>query len=149
MRKLFVIAAISMVSACRLSVEPVFGNGQDCSDTSTQHDSSCTPITHSPTVAVISIQPTRVYADSTDALCYQFSPSPASVRMGGSYYFQNNTNSSITIVGSDQIPWVTVGPGQTSAAFNSSAAGIYAFGIQGCRGMGGTAWYGVLDVTLN
>ncbi len=153
MRNFFVIAVIcalsGTVSACKVSVEPAF-DGVNCTFGTTRRGPDCVPIANnSPSVAVISIQPTRVYADSADTFCYQFSPSPASVRMGGSYYFQNNTNSSITIVGSNQIPWVTVAPGQTSATLYTNNAGVFGFGIAGCRGAAGSAYYGELDVTLN
>jgi hypothetical protein len=124
-------------------------SGVDCQIGYGRHGTTCEPIITTPSVAVISIQPTRVYADSADTFCYQFTPSPAAVRTGGSYYFQNNTNSTITIVGSNQIPWVTIAPGQTSASLYSSGAGVYGFGIAGCRGVGGTSYYGELDVTLN
>ena len=76
-------------------------------------------------------------------------PPPASVRVGGSYYFQDNTNSAVTILSSNQIPLFTVGPGQTSPPLSTSEAGVCGFGLQGCKGRGGTAFYGVLDVTLN
>jgi hypothetical protein len=149
MRNFFAIVAICLLSACKVSVEPAF-SGVDCTIGYYRNGPSCTPIENTtPSVAVISVEPTRVYADSADALCYQFSPSPAAVRMGGSYYFQNNTNSTVTIVGSNGVPWVSVAPGQTSATLYSTGAGVYGFGIAGCRGVQGTAWYGELDVTLN
>jgi hypothetical protein len=148
MRTIITIAAIALLSACKVSVEPAF-SGIDCTIGYYRNGPSCTPIVTTPSVAVISIQPTHMYADSADALCYQFTPSPASVRMGGSYYFQNNTGSTITIVGSNGIPWVSVAPGQTSATLYSTGAGVYGFGIAGCRGVAGPVWYGELDVTLN
>jgi hypothetical protein len=151
MRTIISIVAICLLSACKVSVEPAF-SGVDCTVGFSRHGdgTSCAPIENTtPSVAVISIEPSHVYADSADALCYQFSPSPAAVRMGGSYYFQNNTGSTITIVGSNGIPWVSVAPGRTSATLYSNGAGIYAFGIAGCRGVAGPVSYGELDVTLN
>ncbi len=153
MRTIVAIAAIcgssALLSGCKVSVEPAF-SGVECTVGFTRHGTDCEPIVNgSPSVAVISVEPTRVYADSADALCYQFSPSPASVKMGGSYYFQNNTNSTVTIVGSNGVPWVSVAPGQTSATLYSSGAGVYSFGIAGCRGVAGPVSYGELDVTLN
>jgi hypothetical protein len=151
MRKLIALAAIILLSACRVSVEPLYGVDVTCTDSYGHRNSSssCTTTITTPAVAVIAIQPTLVYADAADNFCFQFSPLPASVRVGGNYYFQNNTNSAVTIVGANQIPIVTVGPGQTSPSINTSGAGVYAFGIQGCRGVAGTAYYGVLNVTLN
>jgi hypothetical protein len=149
MRPLIALAAIALVSACQVSVEPL-GVDVSCTDSYGRHSSSsCTTTFTSPAVAVIVIQPTLYYGDAADNFCFQFSPLPASVRVGGSYYFQNGTNSAVTIVGANQIPIVTVGPGQTSPSINTSGAGVYAFGIQGCRGVAGTAYYGVLNVTLN
>jgi hypothetical protein len=152
MRKLVVLAAILLLPACRVSVEPLYGVDITCTDSYGHHyqsQSSCSATITSPTTVVISIQPTPVYSASADAQCYQFNPSPASVRVGGHYYFQNNTSSAVTILGSNGVPWVTVAPGQTSPALNTSGAGVYGFGLQGCRGTSGTAFYGVLDVTLN
>jgi hypothetical protein len=100
-------------------------------------------------VAVIAIQSAPVYGDPADNSCFQFSPLPASVRVGGTYFFENNTNSAVTIIGPNQIPLVTVGPGRTSASISASGAGVYAFGIQACKGVSGTAFYGELNVTLN
>ena len=150
MRTIIAIAGIVLLSACTVSVEPAF-SGVQCTVGYSRHGdgTTCTPIVNTPSVAVISIEPTHVYADSADAQCYQFSPSPALVKMGGSYYFQNNTGSTVTIVGSNGIPWVSVAPGQTSATLYSNGAGIYGFGISGCRGVAGSAYYGELDVTLN
>lgn len=154
MRKLIVVAAILLTSACRVSVEPLYGVDITCGanqqDSRDQRDSSpCTTTFTTPATIVISILPTPVYGDAADAQCFQFNPTPASVRVGGNYYFQNNTNAAVTIVGANGIPWVTVGPGQTSPGLNTNGAGVYGFGLQGCRGTGGTAFYGVLDVTLN
>jgi plastocyanin len=71
------------------------------------------------------------------------------VKVGATYSFQNNTSSTITILGADQSTWVTVGAYSTSAALTFSAAGAYGFAVQGCRGLSGTPWYGVLNVTIN
>jgi hypothetical protein len=148
MRKLFVIAAMLLVSACRVSLDGTVGFDNGCSSSNGHQSSGCST-GHNPGVIVIVIAPTRVYADAADALCYQLNPTPASVTTSGSYAFQNNTSSSVTIVGSNQVPWVTVGPGETSTSLSYSTAGVYGFGVQGCRGVGGTAMYGVLNVTLN
>jgi hypothetical protein len=149
MRMLVAVLAMSLAAACSLTLAPISDAGQNCRDGSNRWGSQCTPADHSPAGTVISIGPSHQYADNADTLCYQFSPSQASVKTGGSYFFQNNTSSSITILGSNQVPWVTVGPGATSGALNFSGAGVFSFGVQGCRGAGGTAFYGVLDVTLN
>ena len=98
---------------------------------------------------VISVGPTLQYTDNADVLCYQFSPTVVTVKIGASYAFQNNTNSPVTIMGANQVPWATVDAGATSAALTFSAAGVYGFAVQGCRGMSGTPWYGVLQVTVN
>ena len=145
MRMLIAVVSVCMLSACKLSLDATLAP-LDCGDSNSHRGSSCTS-NHGPGGIVIIILPSRQYTDDADALCYQVSPVSASVTVGGSYYFQNNTSSTITIQGSNQTPWVTVGPGEASAALNVSAAGVYSFGVQGCRGVGGTAWYGVLNVT--
>jgi hypothetical protein len=98
-------------------------------------------------VVVITIGPSYQYSGNSDTMCYQFSPVGASVPTGGSYSFQNNTSSPITILGANQTPWVTVGAGSTSAALTASNPGVYNFGVQGCRGVSGTPWYGALSVS--
>ena len=143
MRKLIAIVAVPLVAACSLTLAPLAGDGQNCGGDSNQRGSQCN--THIPIVIIIG--PSYQYSDNSDAMCYQFSPVAASVMVGGSYSFQNSTRSPITIVGADQVPWVTVGPGSTSTALSFPNAGVYNFGVQGCRGMGGTAWYGSLAVT--
>jgi hypothetical protein len=144
------LCAVSLMMACRFPTDSRYGdNNQNCGDNSSQQDPSCTPNHHSPSGTVISVGPAHQYTDNADTLCYQFSPMPASVTMGGDYYFQNNTSSSVTILGSNQVPWVTVAAGATSPPLNFSTAGVYNFGVQGCRGVDGTPSYGVLDVTLN
>jgi hypothetical protein len=147
MRKLIIVAAMLLVSACRVALDGTVGFADNCDSGYGQRSSSCTT-SHGTGVIVIVIQPVRVYGDG-DALCYQFNPTPASVTTSGSYSFQNNTSSNLTIVGSNQIPWTTVAPGQTSTALSLSNAGVYGFGVQGCRGVSGTPWYGVLNVTIN
>ncbi len=147
MRKLFVVTAIVLLSACRVSLDGTVGFLDDCSSGYGRQSSTCSG--HNPGVIVIVIAPTRVYADPADALCFQLSPTPASVKTSGSYAFQNNTSSSVTIVGTNQTPWVTIAPGETSPSLSLSSAGVYNFGVQGCRGVSGTAMYGVLNVTLN
>jgi hypothetical protein len=149
MRIFLALIALTFLTACRVITEPFYGDHDSCEAGWSRSGGSCTRDYQPPVVTVISIGPSRVYADSADALCYQLSPTPASIRQGGSYRFQNNTGFNVTIVGSDQVPWVTVGAGATSSTLSSSAPGIYGFGVQGCRGVAGTAWYGVLDVTVN
>lgn len=149
MRIFLALIALTFLTACRVITEPFYGDNDSCEAGWTRSGDSCTRDYQPPVVTVISIGPSRVYADSADSLCYQLSPTPASIRQGSSYRFQNNTGFNVTIVGSDQVPWVTIGAGATSSTLSSSAAGIYGFGIQGCRGVAGTAWYGVLDVTVN
>jgi hypothetical protein len=145
MRTLIAIAAICLLSSCKLSLDASLAP-LDCGDSHDQRGSSCGG-GHGGAGIVIVIGPTRQYNDAADALCYQVSPATASVALGGTYAFQNTTNATITIQGSNQAAWATVAPGETSAALNVSAAGSYSFGVQGCRGMAGTAWYGQLNVT--
>ncbi len=147
MRKLIALGALVLLSACRVSLDGTIGFADNCGSGYGQRSSTCTS-GHNSGLIVIVIQPTRVYGDA-DALCYQFNPTPASVTTSGSYSFQNNTSSNVTIVGSNQVPWTTVAPGGTSAALSLSNAGAYGFGVQGCRGVAGTPWYGVLNVTVN
>ena len=146
MRTLIAVLAIPMFAACSLTLAPLPpGGGQNCRSGSNASGARC----NSAAATVITIGPSHQYADNSDALCFQFSPVVASVPVGGSYSFQNNTSSPITILGADQAPWVTVDAGSTSAAINFPTVGVYSFGVQGCRGVGGTAWYGVLAVTTN
>ena len=145
MRKLIAILAVPLFAACSLTLAPLSADGQNCEGSSYQRGSQCN--SHIPIVIIIG--PSYQYADNSDTMCYQFSPVAASVKIGGSYSFQNNTSSPITILGADQVPWVTVGPGSTSAALNFPNAGVYNFGVQGCRGVGGTPWYGALAVTTS
>ena len=149
MRIFFALAALATLSACRITTEPYFGDSQSCGAGYSWSKGACTRNYQPPIITVITIGPARVYSDSGDVMCYALSPSPVSVRAGGSYRFQNNTGVNITIVDSNQIPWVTIDGYATSSALGASGAGVYGFGIQGCRGIAGTAWYGVLDVTLN
>ena len=153
MRPIMALAALSMLTACRVTTEPLYGDGdaggQHCPAGSTESSRGCIPNYQTPAVTVISIGPSREYTDSADVMCYSLTPAPASIKAGGSYRFQNNTSASITIVDSNGIPWVTVGPYAASGALSESAAGVYGFGIQACKGMAGTPWYGVLDVTIN
>lgn len=144
MRKLIAILAVPLVSACSLTLSPL-ADGQNCGNSSYQHGSQCT--THIPIVIIIG--PSYQYSDNSDTMCYQFSPGSATVPVGGSYTFQNNTSASITILGADRTPWVTVGPGSTSTAVSFPTAGVYNFGVQGCRGVGGTPMYGSLAVTTS
>jgi hypothetical protein len=151
MRIFFALVAISLLTGCRVFTEPLYGDGRDCQAGWSRSGGECTRGYTPPPVVitVITIGPSRVYSDSADTMCYALSPAPASIRTGGSYRFQNNTGLNLTIVDSNQIPWVTVGAYATSSALSASSAGVYGFGIQGCRGVAGTAWYGVLDVTVN
>jgi hypothetical protein len=144
MRKLIAILAVPLVAACSLTLAPL-ADGGNCGGNSYQRGSQCT--SHIPIVIIIG--PSYQYSDNSDRMCYQFSPVAASVTIGGSYSFQNNTSSPITILGADRVPWVTVGPGSTSAALSFPSAGTYNFGVQGCNGVGGTAMYGVLAVTTS
>lgn len=148
MRMLTALVTACLLSACKLSLDATLAP-LDCGDGSSQHGSSCTSGGHGSGGIVIVVGPSRQYTDDADALCYQVSPLAASVTVGETYAFQNNTSATITIQGSNQAQWVTVGPGQTSSTLNVANAGVYNFGIQGCRGMAGTAWYGVLNVTVN
>lgn len=138
-----------LLTACRVVTEPLYGDGRDCQTGWSRSGGSCTRDYQPPVVTVISIGPSRVYADSADSFCFELTPAPTSIKAGGSYRFQNNTGLNLTIVDSNQIPWVTVGGYATSSALSASSAGVYGFGIQGCRGIAGTPWYGVLDVTIN
>jgi plastocyanin len=144
MRTLFALVAICLLSSCKLSLDASLAP-LDCSDSYNQHDSTCSG-DHGGGITIV-VGPSRQYADGADALCYQLSPVTATVQVGESYSFENNTNSTITIQGANQSTWVTVGPGETSSTLSFSAAGSYNFGVQGCQGMSGTAWYGVLNVT--
>jgi hypothetical protein len=143
MRLLIAALALPLIAGCALTLSPL--DGQNCRDSSNQHGSQCI----SPIPITIIIGPTYQYSDNSDRMCYQFSPVLASVTVGGTYSFQNNTSSPITIMGANGAPWVTVGPSSTSAALSVSTAGTYSFGVQGCNGVGGTAWYGTLAVTTN
>src|SRR5579862_8384535 len=143
MRKLIAMLAVPMVAACSLTLAPLAGAGQNCRDGSNQRGSQCD--TQIPIVIIIG--PSYQYSDNSDTMCYQFSPGSASVPIGGSYSFQNNTSSSITILGADRTPWVTVAPGSTSSTVSFPNAGTHSYGVQGCRGVGGTPWYGALAVT--
>jgi hypothetical protein len=146
MRMLIAVLAMPLFAACSLTLAPLPpGGGQNCRSGSNASGARC----NSPAATVITIGPSHQYTDNSDALCFQFSPVVASMQVGGSYSFQNNTSSPITILGADQAPWVTVDAGSTSAAINFPNVGVYSFGVQGCRGVGGTAWYGVLAVTTN
>jgi hypothetical protein len=145
MRLLIAVLAVSLAAACSLTLAPLPDAGQNCGGHSGQWGSQC----GSPIAIVITIGPSYQYTDNSDAMCYQFAPVAASVKVGGSYSFQNNTSAPITILGANQVPWVTVGAGSTSASLTFPNAGVYSFGVQGCRGVGGTAWYGVLAVTTN
>ena len=146
MRALIAICAICLLASCRLSLDAVLAP-LDCGDSYNHRGSTCEGVL--PGAIVIVIGPSRQYSDPSDALCYQVSPVTATVKIGESYTFQNSTSSSITIQGSDQSRWTTVAAGSTSAALTFSAAGVYSFGVQGCRGISGTAWYGQLNVTQN
>jgi hypothetical protein len=145
MRMLIAVLAVPLFAACSLTLAPLADGGQNCGAGWDHRGSQCN--SHIPIIIIIG--PSYQYTNSSDTMCYQFSPNAASVKIGGSYSFQNSTSSPITILGADQVPWVTVGPGSTSAAVNFPNAGVYRFGVQGCRGVGGTAWYGALAVTAN
>ncbi|MFI5233873.1 MAG: hypothetical protein ACHQSE_15350 [Gemmatimonadales bacterium] len=147
MRILFSLAVVVSLTACRVITEPFYGDHDSCDSGFSRAGGSCTRNYQPPTITVISIGPSREYADSADAMCFQLSPAPASIKAGGSYRFQNNTGLNLTIVDSNQIPWVTVGGYAASSSLSASSAGVYGFGIQGCKGIAGTPWYGVLDVT--
>lgn len=146
MRMLIAVVALSLLAACQLTLAPLPDGGQNCGYGSSWSGASCRSASAG---TVIAIGPSLQYPDNADVLCYQFSPTVVSVTVGGSYVFQNNTSSPITILGTNQVPWVTVGAGATSAALNFSASGVFVFAVQGCRGVGGTPWYGVLNVTVN
>jgi hypothetical protein len=151
--RVFIVAVTALLlSACRLSLDAALDPIVTCDGNNSGRNGSngsCTPDNHGPGGIVIIIGPSRQYSDGADTLCYQFSPMPAQVTTGGSYSFQNNTNSTVTIQGANQQSWVTVVPGATSGALSFSSAGTYTFGIQGCRGMEGSAAYGVVNVTQN
>jgi hypothetical protein len=149
MRIFIALAGLAFLTACRVVTEPLYGDGQNCQTGWSRSGETCVQIHLPPFITVITIGPSRVYSDSADTMCYEVSPAPASIKAGGSYQFQNNTGQNLTIVDSNQVPWVTVGGYGTSSALSSSSAGVYGYGIQGCRGVGGTPWYGVLDVTIN
>ena len=146
MRTMIAIVSLCLLSACRLSLDAAF-DPLSCSDSSNHRGTTCTTGNGGVGSIVIVVGPSRQYTDAADAMCYQVSPVTASVQVGGTSAFQNNTNSTITIQGSDRSTWTTVGPGQTSPSLTFSAAGTYTFGVQGCSGAGGTAWYGQLNVT--
>ena len=131
-----------MLAACQLTLAPL-PDGQNCGNHS---NASCY---NSYSATVITVGPTLQYPNNADVMCYQFSPTVVSVKVGATYTFQNNTSSTITILGTDQTTWVTVGAYSTSTTLTFSAAGAYAFAVQGCRGLSGTPWYGVLNVTIN
>lgn len=49
MRKIIAVTAgtaLLLCSACRLTLEPTFGNDQNCSGGNNQRSSSCTPNSH-------------------------------------------------------------------------------------------------------
>jgi len=148
MRLLMALLAVSLVTGCIFPTDRRYGS-DNCIDGTDEWGAPCTPNYNGPVGAVITIGPSRQYADNADTLCYQLSPTPASVPSGGSYYFRNNTSSNITILGINQTPWVTIAAGATSGPLNTFSPGVYGFGVQGCSGVAGTAWYGVLDVTIN
>jgi hypothetical protein len=149
MRIVIALAGVLLLSACRVVTEPLYGDTGTCDAGWSRSGGVCVQNYQPPTVTVISIGPSREYADSADTMCFTLSPAPASIKEGGSYRFQNNTGLNLTILDSNQVPWVTVGGYATSSALTSSTPGVYGFGIQGCRGAAGTPWYGVLDVTIN
>ena len=147
MRLLVALVTVCLLSACKLSLDATLAP-LDCADSYNHRSSGCSTGGSGGGGIIIVIGPSRQYTDAADEQCYQVSPVQASVKVGESYSFQNSTNSTITVQGSNQTQWTTVGPGQTSAALTFSGAGVYNFGVQGCRGVAGTAWYGVLNVTL-
>ncbi len=149
MRTFIALSALMLLTACRIQTEPLYGDTDSCESGWSRVGGVCTRDYQPPAVTMISIGPSREYTDSLDTMCFQLTPAPASIKEGGSYRFQNNTGLNITIVDSNQIPWVTVGAYTTSSSLSSSAPGVYGFGIQGCKGSAGTPWYGVLDVTIN
>ena|ERR1019366_4921058 len=146
MRTLIAVLGLSLLAACQLTLAPLPDGGQGCGHASSWSGSSCY---NSYSATVISIGPTLQYANNADVMCYQFSPAVVSVKVGANYAFQNNTGSPITIMGANQVAWVTVDAGSTSTTLNFSASGVFVFAVQGCRGMGGTPWYGVVNVTVN
>lgn len=148
MRVLVALCSIALCTGCFVT-GPLYGDRDRCQDGWSQSARGCVPDYQTPAVTVISIGPSREYADTADTMCYSLAPSPASIKEGGSYRFQNNTGASVTIVDANGIPWVTTGPYASSSALTESTPGVYGFGIQGCRGVAGTPWYGVLDVTIN
>src|ERR1017187_9941174 len=101
MRMLIAVLAVSLSAACSLTLAPLPKNGQVCGGRSSQYGSQC----NSPITVVITIGPSYQYTDNSDAMCYQFAPVGASVKVGGSYSFQNNTSAPITIMGANQVPW--------------------------------------------
>jgi hypothetical protein len=146
MRTLIAIVSLCLLSACRLSLDAAL-DPLSCSDSYNHRGTTCTTGNGGVGSIVIVVGPSRQYTDAADAMCYQVSPVAASVQVGGTSTFQNSTSSTITIQGSDQSTWTTVGPGETSPALTFSSTGMYTFGVQGCRGVSGTAWYGQLNVT--
>ena len=146
MRTLIAIVSLCLLSACRLSLDAAL-DPLSCSDSYNQRGTTCSTGNGGVGSIVIVVGPSRQYTDAADAMCYQVSPVAASVQVGGTSTFQNSTSSTITIQGADQSTWTTVGPGETSPALTFSSAGTYTFGLQGCRGVSGTAWYGQLNVT--
>jgi hypothetical protein len=146
MRSLIAFLAVSLATGCIFPTGSRYGS-DNCTAGTDQWGNPCNY--NGPGGAVITIGPSGQYADNADTLCYQLSPTPASVPSGGSYYFRNNTSSNITILGINQTPWVTIAAGATSGPLNNFSPGVYGFGVQGCSGVAGTAWYGVLDVTIN
>ena len=146
MRTLIAIVSLCLLSACRLSLDAAL-DPLSCSDSYNHRGTTCTTGNGGVGSIVIVVGPSRQYTDAADAMCYQVSPVAASVQVGGTSTFQNSTTSTITIQGSDQSKWTTVGPGETSPALTFSSTGTYTFGVEGCRGVSGTAWYGQLNVT--
>ena len=140
MRTLIAIVSLCLLSACRLSLDAAL-DPLSCTDSYNHHGgTTCSTGNGGVGSIVIVVGPSRQYNDAADAMCFQVSPVTASVQIGGTSAFQNNTNSTITIMGSDRSTWTTVGPGQTSGSLTFSAAGTYTFGVQGCSGVSGTPW---------
>jgi plastocyanin len=94
------------------------------------------------------------YNNSSYAQCFQFSPNPAVVKTNQVIQWRNNTNSAVTVAGSGAVPWVSVGPGATSAGLTFQQAGSVRYGLLDCHPTSANAGvvvdtYATVAVTIN
>lgn len=85
---------------------------------------------------------------AASASCVLANPEPAAVRVDQGISFVNNSTVHITVVLlEDNLPLVSVAPGDTSGAVKFNDPGIHQYYSQGCGA--GTAELHTLSVTVN